>query len=154
MLALGVLLVFSRPVFAVQLVRYVLSIDGKPVLETSTSGHGESADRMCQHLKQLHLRPVKGFRVQPDRDDPLRATLQGKIVIQVDSGGRADVSELRLIRENEETPWLVAPAEVARTLANRHKPFVFSVSIDGKPQLATGLQSRTGNARDDAANVW
>ena len=37
---------------------------------------------------------------------------------------------------------------------SRHKPFVFAVSIDGKPQLATGLQTRTGATADDADNVW
>jgi hypothetical protein len=151
--AVGAVLVSPQPAFAVRLVRFSVSIDGKVVLETSTADHGEDADTTWRHLKHLYLRPVKGYRVHSD-DGPLRATLKGKVIIQADAGGRAEVTELQLVRDKEDAPWKIAPAEVERTLQSRHKPFIFVVLIDGTPQLSTGLQARIGDVPDNADNVW
>jgi hypothetical protein len=151
-LALGIFLVSTRFAFAVHLIRFSISIDGKAVLETSTSD-GEDADALWRHLKQLQLRPVKGYNVQPD-DDPLKATLKGKVVIQAAEGGRAEVAELKLVRESEDAAWKIAPGEVEPTLKRRHKPIIFVVSINGKTELSSGLQVRTGPTADDPDNVW
>lgn len=153
-LALSVFLVSSQSAFAVRLVRFEIIVDRNVVLDTSTGDHAEDADTVWGYLKDLKLRPVKAHRVDPDRGDPLRATLKGKVIIQVDAGGRAEVSELKLVREKEDAPWKIAPAEVERTFKSRHKPFVFLVSIDGKTALSTGLQTRAGGMVDDSDNVW
>jgi hypothetical protein len=153
-LALAFIGASSRTAFAAQLVRYEVSLGGRMVLETSTSGHNEDPDTMWRYLKRLPLRPVRGYRIRSDQDDALRSTLRGPIVIQVDEGGRAEVSELRLERENENASWKIANVDVNRTFESRHRPFLFVVSIDGKHTLSTGLQARTGPTADDPDNVW
>jgi hypothetical protein len=155
LLSLAVMFVGSRAALAVQLVRYQISLDGKPILATSTSGHNEDPDTIWRFLKRLPLRSVKGYRIVPDRDEPMRATLRGSIVVQVDEGGLAEVHELRLQRESQGGAWSIAEIEVNRTLVSRHKPYVFVVSVDGKPALSTGLLSRRGVASpDDRELVW
>ena len=77
---------------------------------------------MWRYLKRLELRPVKGSKGEPDSDDPLRATLKGKLTIESRYGGLAEVSELKLVREKDNAPWKVAPAEVERTFKSRTKP--------------------------------
>ena len=122
-LAAGILLVCSQPAFAVRLVKFTVSIGGKDVLETSTGDDGrQDADTVWRYLKRLELRPVKGSKVEPDSDDPLRATLKGKLTIESRYGGLAEVSELKLVREKDNAPWKVAPAEVERTFKSRTKP--------------------------------
>ena len=64
----------------------------------------------------------QGIKVEPDSDDPLRATLKGKLTIESRYGGLAEVSELKLVREKDNAPWKVAPAEVERTFKSRTKP--------------------------------
>jgi hypothetical protein len=155
LVSLAVVLVGSQAAFAVQLVRFQISLDGKPILVTSTSGHNEDPDTIWRFLKRLPLRSVKGYRIVPDRDEPMRSTLHGSIVVQVDEGGLAEVRELRLRREAEGGAWSIAEIEVNRTLIDRHKPYVFVVSVNGKPALSTGLLSRRGVASpDDHELVW
>src|SRR5580704_3103325 len=97
-LALGVFLVSSHPTLAARLVRFDVSIDGKRVLETSRGDNGrQNADTMWLYLKDLSLRPLRGYKVEPDSMDPLRATLKGKVIIE-SYGGRAEVSQLKLVR--------------------------------------------------------
>jgi hypothetical protein len=70
----------------------------------------------------------KGSRslYQRPRDNPLQATLKGKVIIELKYGGqswgRAEVSELKLAREKNNARWKVAPAEVERTFKIRKKP--------------------------------
>jgi hypothetical protein len=99
-----------------------VSIDGKVVLETSTGDEGEDADTVWRYLKHLELRPVKGYKVKPDGGEPLKATLKGKVVIDALYGGRAEVQDLKLVREKDGAPWKVAPAEIERTFKVRTKP--------------------------------
>jgi hypothetical protein len=155
LLSLALVLASSPAAFAAQIVRYQISLDGKPILATSTTGHNEDPDTIWKLLKKLPLRNVKGYRIVPDRDDPLRSTLRGSIVVQVNEGGLAEVYQLRLQREAEGGTWSIAEIEVNRTFTSRHKPYLFVVSVDGKPQLSTGLLSRRGVASpDDRELVW
>ena len=121
-LAVGVLLCCSQPAFALRFVSFEVLIDGKAVLETSKGDEGEDADTVWRYLKDLKLRPVKGYRLEADGDDPLKATLKGKVVIDAQYGGRAEVKELKLVREKNSEPWRIAPAEVERTFKVRTKP--------------------------------
>src|SRR5579864_2188868 len=106
---LGVFLMLSSPVFAARpLPRFEVWVDGKPALTAFGGRRGEDADTLWQHLKEVEfgpanagLRKLPPYRVEADADDPLRARLQGKIIIYVEEGGRADVSELKLVRQSE-----------------------------------------------------
>ncbi len=151
----------SEAAFAARpLPRFDVSVDGKPALRAFGGRRGDNADGLWLSLKQARFEQATGprkfppYRVEADQDDPLRATLKGTIVIAVEEGGRADVSELRLIRENENAHWVIAPEDVDRTLKNRHKPFVIVVSIDGTSELSTGIVTRTGKTLDNPENVW
>ena len=155
-LALGVVLVSSRPGFAARHVPIAVSIGGKVVIKSGGWDNGRAdADTVWRYLKDLKLQPMSGFGVEPDREDPLRATLKGDVVIDVRYGGRAEITELNLIRANEDVPWQIAPAEVERTLRSRHKPFVFTLLNKDKPApLWTVQRTRTGETADDPENVW
>jgi hypothetical protein len=141
----GILLVFSEPAFAENFVKFVVSIDGKVVLVTSTGDEGEGADTVWRYLLTLTFRPVtkedlrsilfkeacvEGYKVEADRGDPLRAMLKGKLLIESADGGRAEVTELKLVRANDSTGWKVAPSEVERTFKSRKKPNNIRVSIN------------------------
>jgi hypothetical protein len=153
--AVAVLLVSGEAASAVQLIRYEISLNGKPILAASTAGHNEDSDAVWKMLKKLPLRRVKGYRIVPDRDEPLRSTLRGSIVIRVNEGGLAEVEELRLQRESENGQWSIAEIEVNRTLANRHKPYLFVVSVNSKQELSSGLLSRRGiDSPDDRQLLW
>ncbi len=155
-LALGIVLVSGRPGFAARYVPIAVSIGGKVVIKSGRWDNGRvGADTVWRHLNELKLQPISGFSVEADREDSLRATLKGDVVVDVRYGGRAEVTELKLIRANEDAPWQIAPAEVERTLRSRHKPFVFTLSNNGKPApLWTVQRTRTGKTADDPENVW
>lgn len=94
------------------------------VIKCGSGDNGNpGADQVWQYLKQAKLQPIGGFVVEPDRENPLRATLKGDVVIDVGYGGRAEVSELTLTRAQADAPWQIDAAEVERTLKTRHKPF-------------------------------
>jgi hypothetical protein len=152
-LAVAALLLVVQPAFADRLVRFTVSIDGKVVLKTSTGDAGEDADTVWRYLRRLDLAPVNGYAVGADRDDPLRATLEGKAAIESAEGGRAEVSGLKLVRANAGAPWQVAPAEVERTFKSRNRPLRLTVSIDGKPVLLNAPTSPWA-VGGDADAVW
>jgi hypothetical protein len=92
-LVLGVGLVSSRPVFAARFVPVSVSINGKVVIKSGRWDNGRvGADTLWRYLKDLKFQPIDGLDVEPDREDPLRATLTGDVAIDVRYGGRADVS--------------------------------------------------------------
>jgi hypothetical protein len=132
-----------------------VSLNGKAVLKAGWGDDGlPDADTVWRYLKQAKFQPVGGFRLETDRDGALEATLKGGVVVDVAYAGRAEVSELQLVRAKENAPWQVAPAEVERTFKDRHKPFVFTMSIEGSPTLWTVQRTRTGKSPDDPENVW
>jgi hypothetical protein len=155
-------LMLSGYAFAARpLPRFEVWVDGKPALKTFGGRRGDTADRLWLCLKKVGFEQVTAgvrrlppYRVEADSNDPLRATLKGKIVVTVEEGGRAEVSELSLIREDDNARWMIAPEDVERTLKSRHKPFLIVVSLDGTPELSTGIVTRTGNTPDNPENVW
>ena len=82
------------------------------------------------------------------------ATLTGTIILEVAYAGRADVSELKLVRADDGASWKVAPDEIERTFKTRHKPFDFRISIAGQPTLWTKQTTRRGQKADTRDNVW
>ena len=98
---------------------------GKTVLLNATTSpwaFGEDADAVWRNLRRVELRPFQQNKVEADRDDPLRATLRGKVVIQASYGGQAEVSQLKLVREKDNAWWKIDPAEIERTFKSRSKP--------------------------------
>ena len=77
-LAAGILFCPSQPTFALRFVKFEVSIDGKVALETSTGDQGQDADTVWRYLKQLELRPVKGYKLEADGGEPLQATLKAR----------------------------------------------------------------------------
>lgn len=154
-LALGVVVAGASRTFAERLVRISISINGKAVMKAGSGDNGNpTPDEVWRYLKQATFHPVKGFRLEPDADDPRQATLTGKVVLDVDYGGRADVAQLKLVRAAEDGAWQIAPAEIERTFKSRHKPFEFQIKVGGRPAGWTLMRTRTGSRRDDFDNVW
>ena len=74
-LARGVVLVSSRPGFAARHVPIAVSIDGKVMIKSGQWDDGRvGADSVWRYLKDLKLQPIGAISVEPDREDPLRAT--------------------------------------------------------------------------------
>ncbi|HET6327091.1 MAG TPA: hypothetical protein VFG04_20590 [Planctomycetaceae bacterium] len=153
--ALGVMVASGGRSFAARHVPISISINGKVLMKSGSGDNGNPGpDAVWGYLKKATFESANGFNLEPDRDNPLQATLTGKVVLDVTYGGRADVSQLKLVRAAEDAPWQVAPAEIERTFKTRHKPFVFRVSIGGQPTGWTVLRTRTGPRQDDFENVW
>jgi len=154
-LALGLALVSGGRCLAARYVPITISVNGHAVLKGGTGDNGDAdPDALWRHLKNAKLQPIGEYRVESDSRDRLRATLTGKIVLEVSYAGRADVSELKLIRADEFGTWKVAPDEIERTFTTRHKPFDFRISIAGQPTLWTKQRTRRGQKADTADNVW
>jgi hypothetical protein len=139
---------------AARLVRISISVDGKVVM---TSGWGDDghpgADAVWRYLRQAKFTPPRNSQIEPDPSDASTATLKGRVVLDVAYGGRADVSELKLVRAADGS-WQVAPEEIERTFKLRHKPFAFRISIGGTPMYWTVQQTRSGKDADSPENVW
>ena len=154
-LALGIALVSGGPCLAARYVPITISVNGRAVLKGGTGDNGDAdPDVVWQYLKNAKLQPIGDYRVERDPQDPSRATLTGKIVLEVSYAGRADVSELKLIRADESATWKVAPDEIERTFKTRHKPFSFRISLAGQPTLWTKQRTRRGQKADTPDNVW
>ena len=149
-----VVLFCLQPAFAMRLARYHVLLDGKLVLEAHWGDNGGDADKIWLTLKRLDFQPVRGFKVEAESSDPLRATLKGKVVVEELYGGRAECAELPLVRGKADDTWAIAPAEIDRTLKARHKPLRFSISVNGKPVLWSDLGTLTGSAGDDSISLW
>ncbi len=154
-LAIGIVLASTGRTFAARLVPIALSVNGKVAMKASWGDNGHPGpDHVWEYLKNAKFECVKNFAVEPDPQDPLRAKLTGKVVLDVAYGGRADVSELRLVRPAADAAWQVAPEEIERTFKIRHKPFVFRITAGGTPVFWTVLRTRTGTELDTPDNVW
>jgi len=88
----------------------------------------DDADNVWRELKRLNIVPIQRYKIEPDPSNPLLATLKGSVIVEVkydgQSWGRANVAELKLVRERPNARWKVDPAEVVRTLASREIPAV------------------------------
>ncbi|HEV8071840.1 MAG TPA: hypothetical protein VGP76_29270 [Planctomycetaceae bacterium] len=154
-LALGLILISGGPCLAARYVPITITVDGRPALKGGTGDNGNAdPDVVWRYLKNAKLQPIGDYRVERDSQDPLRATLTGKIILEVSYAGRADLSELKLIRGDEGGTWKVAPDEIERTFKTRHKPFSFRISLAGQPTLWTKQRTRRGQKEDTRDNVW
>jgi len=154
-LALGLTVVSGGPCLAARYVPITITVDGRAALKGGTGDNGNAdPDVVWRYLKNAKLQPIGDYRVERDPQDPLRATLTGKIILEVAYAGRADVSELKLIRADDFATWKVAPDEIERTFKTRHKPFSFRISLAGQPTLWTKQRTRRGQKADTRDNVW
>lgn len=153
-LSLGLALVSGGRCLAARYVPITISVNGHAVLKGGTSDNGDAdPDALWRHLENARLQPIGAYRVEADPRDSLRATLTGKIVLEVSYAGRAEVSALKLVRD-ESAAWKVAPDEIELTSKTRHKPFDFRISIAGEPTLWTKQTTRRGPKADTPDNVW
>jgi hypothetical protein len=154
-LAFGLALVSGGRCLAARYVPITVLVNGRAVLKGGTSDNGDAdPDVVWGYLKNAKLQANGKYRVEPDPHDRLQVTLKGKIVLDVAYAGRAEVSELKLVRVDEFQTWKVAPDEIERTLKTRHKPFDFRISIAGQPTLWTKQRTRRGQEADTPDNVW
>jgi hypothetical protein len=154
-LALGFVLVSGGRCLAARYVPITIWVNGHAVLKGGTNANADAdPDALWQYLKNVKLEPIADYRVEPDPQAPSRATLTGKIILEVSYAGRADVSELKLIRADDFATWKVAPDEIERTFKTRHKPFSFRISLAGQPTLWTKQRTRRGQKADTRDNVW
>jgi hypothetical protein len=101
-------------------VQFEIPLDGKVVLEAHRLDQGQEPDVVWDYLKGLEFQPEKDFRVPVDPDNPLQATLKGKVRIFARYGGDVTVSTLRLVRDRKELDkWRLDPKEVEKTLKLR-----------------------------------
>jgi hypothetical protein len=154
-LALGLVLVSGGRCLAARYVPITITVNGHAALKGGTGDNGDAdADTVWRYLNKAKLEPIAGYIVERDPQDRLKATLTGKIVLEVSYAGRAELSELKLIRADEFATWKVAPDEIERTFKTRHKPFSFRISIAGQPTLWTKQRTRRGKKADTPDNVW
>src|ERR1700733_8684496 len=112
-LALGLALTSGSRCLAARYVPITIWLNNHAVLKGGTSDNGEGdPDVLWRHLKNATLRRIGEYRVERDAQDGSRATLTGNIVVEVSYAGRAEVSELKLIRAAEPGTWRVAPEEI------------------------------------------
>lgn len=153
-LALGLVVLSGGRCLAARYVPITIWVNGNAVLRGGTNANaGADPDVLWQSLMHVRLQPIAGYRVEPDPHDGSRATLKGKVVLEVSNAGRAEGSELQLVRD-ESASWKVAPDEIERTSKTRHKPFDFRISIAGQPTLWTKQTTRKGQKADTPDNVW
>jgi hypothetical protein len=154
-LALGLGLVSGGRCLAARYVPITIWINGHAVLKGGTNANADAEpDALWRHLQSANLQPIADYRVEPEPRNRRRATLTGRIVLEVSYAGRADVSELKLVRTSDFTTWRVAPDEIERTFKIRHKPFDFRISIAGEPMFWTRQTTRKGQKPDTPDNVW
>lgn len=125
--ALVCLLLGGRSALAGRVVYFEILLDGKIVLDLKTLDEGEAGpDAAWDYLKTRPLNNpadsfvlspeetarLKAFKIVPAKDDPLKATLSGKVRIFCRYAGDARCDALRLVRKDEKAPWLIDPKQV------------------------------------------
>jgi hypothetical protein len=115
LLASLIVVLVHAPAHANRIVSIVIQVDGKPHLEGGAADNGgASKEIVWRYLSFRELSPSQGVRITTDVNDPLKATLRGKIAIEVTYGGKAEVSELHLVRRTPDAGWTVADEDVER----------------------------------------
>lgn len=112
---------------AARVVQFEILHDDKIVLHVRLLDQGEADfDAAWNYLKTrplknpvdtfLHSREeterLKAFRIEPSKEDPLKATLQGNYRIFCRYAGDIKCDELRLVRKDENSPWFIDPKQV------------------------------------------
>jgi len=135
---------------AARLVHIRIELDGKTLLEgdTADSGYPPPA-AVWRYLSSTALEAAKdGASIPTDPADPLKATLTGKIHIDVQYGGKADVTELHLVRRAANVGWAVAEEDVERVAQ--------SIGLGTIPQVVPPLAEKvhTVIANVTTAPLW
>ncbi len=74
-----------------------------------TGDNGEPGPAIVwRYLTTRPLKPAVGVTIVADPADPLKATIKGKILVEVRYGGKAEVNELHLDRPAANVEWTVA----------------------------------------------
>jgi hypothetical protein len=122
-----------------------ITVDGRVYLRGQYSEIGSSPPAaVWWYCSTTQLQPQEGVRITPDPADPLRATLRGKIVLDVENGDKAEVKELRLVRNDAQSAtWTVDPADVER--------IAIELGLSGEPAGVSETAPALGNRL--AANV-
>ena len=151
---LAVALLVSGPsaAFAARIGTIEIRVDGKVLLRGSTHDNGAPPPSVVwRYLSRPtgldELRPEPGVEIVPDAGDPLRATLKGKIVVEVQFAGKAEVSELRLVRKSPSAGWSVAEEDVARMANGMNLS-----TVPGLPEVV-GRPAASAERAEDAGEV-
>ncbi len=88
-----------------------VTLDGKQILLSASGDNGTPGPgTVWRYLKTTPLSPRDGFKVLPLPDQPLIALLKGKVVVEVNYGGKVETSELKLIRKRvDNDSWHIDP---------------------------------------------
>lgn len=109
-----------------RLVDFEVLLDGQKVLVASRLDWGAEANTVWNYLKTLPLRKLAETRVvneseskrlsdfyaKLDKQGPTKATLKGDVQIFCRYAGEVTVAELRLVRKDPQSPWLIDPSQV------------------------------------------
>src|SRR5262249_36960781 len=105
----------APPAWAKRVVDAEVKLDGMVVLTAGGGDDGKPGHDVWGYLKRYEFRPAERFSVTPETKDPLKAVLRGEIVVQIDYGGEARTTSLKLVRPRKDAPfWKIAPGEVER----------------------------------------
>jgi hypothetical protein len=142
-----------RAAFAARIIGISILVDGKPYLAGRAWDSGSPPKAaVWRYLTSTELRP-KGVEVPPDPADPLKATLRGKITVNVRYGGKAEVPELHLIRRAAETAWTVDPDDVERIAEDIGLKEIPVVTVNPLPEL-TGSDQTAPTVSDSFPWFW
>src|SRR5947209_1458942 len=99
-------------------------LGGRVVLRALTGDDGRAGeDAVWDYLKRVSFGGGAKVSIRPDPDNPLRATLEGKIKVRIAYGGEVEVSTLRLIRAHKiDDEWKIDPKQVDEMAKVKRKP--------------------------------
>ena len=114
LVALVALAAAPADVRAERTLKFTVSINGELRLTGDGADNGQAPQEVVwRRLATTPLHPVEGTEPIPaDPANPLRAFVRGNILVEVSTAGRAQASELRLIRSTPTSGWTVAPEDV------------------------------------------
>ncbi len=100
----------------------IVLLGGRVVLTWDKLDSGTAdVDTVWRYLKDAQFGGERGFRIIPDKDNPLRATLEGDIIVRIRYGGSAKVNRLIMMREKDASAWRIEPAQIENLLKTRYK---------------------------------
>ncbi|HKB05199.1 MAG TPA: hypothetical protein VKD90_23445 [Gemmataceae bacterium] len=94
--------------------KFTVSINGELRLSGDGADNGQAPPEVVwRRLATTPLHPVEGAApIAADPTSPLRALVRGNILVEVSTAGRAQTTELRLVRSTPTSGWTVAPEDV------------------------------------------
>jgi hypothetical protein len=131
-----------------------ITVDGRNWLSGATADNGTPPPAaVWRCLASNELQPAQGVTIAPEPSDPRRATLRGKIAIDVRYGGQAEVKELRLVRRTPAAGWTVDPEDVERIAKDIGLAVVPAVIPQPRP-ATTGAGRHTEPAAGGFPWLW